>query len=318
MTQDHDQFSLVDVPANPQPPGATAGGCVTPDGVALRYAYWHATGSPLKGTVTILQGRAEFIEKYFETIADLRARGHAVVAFDWRGQGGSDRLLRNPRRGHVDDFGDFLVDLDTILSKVSLANLPGPHYALAHSTGAAILLYGTERLRTRLDRAVLTSPLIGLGKVGWPQSMISPLAHGLSALGLGTAFVPGGRAKFRIPFEGNPLSGDRRRYERTEAILDAAPRLEIGAPTVDWLAAACRVLKCLMQSEFGPKMNLPVLIIAAGEDRIVSTRIAERFARMTRSARYLEIPGARHEILMEQDYYRDQAMAAIEGFFSPT
>ncbi len=216
----------------------------------------------------------------------------------------------------MDDFDDYLIDLNTILSEVSLANLPGPHYALAHSTGGAILLYGADRLRTRLDRAVLTCPLIGLGKVGWPQPVISPLAHALSSIGLGTAFVPGGGATIRMPFDGNPLSSDRRRYERTEAVLDAAPRLEIGAPTVDWLAAACRVIKRLMQSDFGPLMNLPVLIVAAGEDRIVSTRAAERFARITRSARYLEIPGARHEILMEQDFYRDQAFAAIESFFS--
>ncbi len=97
MASDHDQFSLVDISDNPVPVGAVTGRCLTQDGIALRYAYWHATGLPLKGTVTILQGRAEFIEKYFETIQDLRARGHAVVAFDWRGQGGSDRLLRNPQ-----------------------------------------------------------------------------------------------------------------------------------------------------------------------------------------------------------------------------
>lgn len=309
-------MQLVDLPGNPVPEGATVGYCRVPGGLRLRYAYWQASGSPLKGTVTLLQGRAEFIEKYFETVVDLRARGYAVVAFDWRGQGGSDRLLKNPRRGHVDDFSDFLVDLETILSDVSLAELPGPHYALAHSTGGAILLYGAERLRTRFERAVVTSPLIGLGKVGWPAAVISPLSHALSSLGLGTAYVPGGGPSIREPFAGNSLTSDERRFERTYAILDAAPQLEIGAPTIDWLAAACRVIKRFNEPGFGPSLNLPVLMIAAGEDRIVSTRATEGFSRRTRSARFVELPGARHELLMERDFHRDQVLSAMDAFLT--
>ena len=62
----------------------------TPDGVNLRFARW--TPPPgRKGTVVVLQGRTESIEKYFETVRDLRARGFAVATFDWRGQGLSDR-----------------------------------------------------------------------------------------------------------------------------------------------------------------------------------------------------------------------------------
>ena len=49
-------------------------------------------------------------------------------------------------------------------------------------------------------------------------------------------------------------------------------------------------------------------------DIIVSTRAAEAFALQTRSARYLEIAGSRHEILMEDDLYRDQFLAAFDAF----
>ena len=35
------------------------------------------------------------IEKYFEVVGELRRRGFAVAVLDWRGQGGSSRLLRN-------------------------------------------------------------------------------------------------------------------------------------------------------------------------------------------------------------------------------
>ncbi|MCA1298281.1 alpha/beta fold hydrolase [Stappia indica] len=307
-------MKLVDLPDNPIPEGAVCGACETSDGLLLRHARWMPTGSPLKGTVTLLQGRAEFIEKYFETVRDLRARGYAVVTFDWRGQGGSARVLRNPRRGHVDDFSDFLLDLDAVLTKVTLASMPGPHYALAHSTGGAVLLYGARRLRTRFERAVLSAPLIGLGKVGLRQGLVCPLAAFLSAVGFGAAYVPGGGPKLNMRFETNPLTSDRRRFERNEAVLAAAPELEIGAPTIDWLAAACRAMKRFFEPGFAPDMALPVLIVTAGQDRIVSTPAAERFARQARSVQYLEIPGARHELLMEADLYRDQFLAAFSAF----
>jgi len=307
---------LVQHPDNPVPPGAVSGHVETSDGVRIRFARWPATGGPLKGTVTLLHGRAEFIEQYFETIADLTARGYAVATFDWRGQGGSGRLLADPRRGHVDDFADYLRDLDAVLTKVVLADMPGPHFALAHSTGGAVLLLGAARLRTRFERAVLAAPLLGLGRIGIPQNAVSPLAKLLSAIGLGTAFVPGGGANDRMDFDGNPLTSDPVRFARTLKVLDLMPDLEIGSPTIDWLAAACRTMGTLFHPGFGPTLNLPVLIVAAGCDQVVSTPAAERFARITRSARYLEIAGARHELLMERDVYRDPFLAAFEAFAS--
>ncbi|WP_428700382.1 alpha/beta hydrolase [Stappia sp.] len=313
-------MDLFDHPENPIPAGGICASVTTRDGIRLRTARWMPDRGPLKGTVTLLQGRAEFIEKYFETISDLRARGFAVVTFDWRGQGGSERLLSNPRRGHVDDFSDYVTDLEHVMREVTLACMPGPHHLLAHSTGGAIALLAAGRLRTQVERAVLSAPLIGLGKIGGrlPQRIICPLASTLSAFGFGQAFVPGGKEKLEMTFESNPLTSDAVRFHRNEAVLSAYPHLEIGARTIDWLASACRTMNRFLAPDFGPALSLPVLIVASTGDGIVSTRTAERFARQTRSARFLEIAGARHELLMEDDLYRDQFLAAFDAFVSDT
>src|SRR3974390_229393 len=62
------------LPANPVPDDVVTGSVKTPDGVTLRFARW-APPPGRKGTVVLLQGRAEFLEKYFETVRELRARG---------------------------------------------------------------------------------------------------------------------------------------------------------------------------------------------------------------------------------------------------
>ena len=71
-------MKLVSIPANPVPDNFVTGELKTPDGVTLRFARWLPPAGR-KGTVVILQGRAEWIEKYFETVRDLRSRGFAVA-----------------------------------------------------------------------------------------------------------------------------------------------------------------------------------------------------------------------------------------------
>ena len=342
-------MTLVDHPDNPVPEGAESGFVTTPDGIRVRYAHWHAAGRQRRGTVTLLQGRAEFIEKYFEVIEDLRSRGFAVVTFDWRGQGGSQRLTRNPRRGHVSNFRKFRIDLRTVLKEVSLATYPGPHFALAHSTGGLVLLSDTERLRTMLDRAVITAPLLGLPSGSWAPDLAAvrrkvlrkltfgvlgkpplkagapktsaliekvgfPIARLFSLVGLGRVFVPGGDGAIFVPFEDNRQTSDRTRFERFNKVLEAAPELGVGAPTMGWVNAAARAMLPLRKRGAGPNMKLPCLMLAAGSDRIVSTPAIEDFVSRAKAAAYVEIPGSAHELMMERDVYRDQFWAAFDAF----
>ncbi len=98
---------LFETPDNPIPPDAAVLSVTASDGMVLRAAHWAPTTREARGTVCILQGRAEFIEKYFEVVEELRGRGFGVVAFDWRGQGHSGRQVGNPRKGYVRRFDDY-------------------------------------------------------------------------------------------------------------------------------------------------------------------------------------------------------------------
>src|SRR5271156_6651492 len=87
------------------------------DGVGLRGARFAADpGVARRGVCVLLNGGAEFIEKYFEVIDELRMRGFDVATMDWRGQGGSSRLLSDDsRKGYVMDFLQYDADLEAFL-----------------------------------------------------------------------------------------------------------------------------------------------------------------------------------------------------------
>ena len=114
----------------------------------------------------IFQGRGEWIEKYFETVRDLRARGFAVATLDWRGQGLSDRALSDRRKGYVRDFSEYDTDLETFMREIVLPDCPPPLFAIGHSTGATVLIRAAYRGHRWFDRMVLIAPLIALGGFG--------------------------------------------------------------------------------------------------------------------------------------------------------
>src|SRR5690606_27226615 len=121
-------------PDNPLPAAPISGLLKARDGKQVRYARFDASGRPLQGTVLIIPGRNDIIENYFETIGDLSRRGFGTVIFDLRGQGGSDRLLRDPNRGYIADFQDYADDLGPLFEQIILPDCRGPYYILAHST----------------------------------------------------------------------------------------------------------------------------------------------------------------------------------------
>lgn len=304
---------LFEIPENPLPPGGHAGYFRASDGKRIRFARFQPSSEPHKGTVVLLSGRNECIEKYFETIGDLTSRGFTVAMTDWRGQGGSARLLRNPARGHIRHFRDYVGDIRQFFEEEVLPHCPGPYYVLAHSTGGLIALLATPYLSGKVRRMVLSAPLLSLQ--GFPISMrtIRLITGFFRLTGLGWLYAAGGPRKL-IPFAGNVLTSDDARYERNNQLISAWPQLGMGGPTAAWVNRVCQAIDTVMDPDFMARIDIPILFVAAGADRVVSTPVTENYARGLRSGSLVTIDGARHEILQEADLYREQLLAAFDAF----
>jgi len=311
-------MTLVSIPANPVPDGVVSGMIRTPDGVELRFARW-VPPAGRRGTVCVFGGRGECIEKYFETVRDLRDRGFAVAALDWRGQGHSSRALRDSRKGYVRDFREFEIDVETFVQQIVLPDCPPPYFALAHSMGGAVMLRVAHAGKRWFDRIVLSAPMIDL-----PGHRTSFAARALLKVmrltGQGGNYVPGGTSALvgTAPFNGNPLTSDALRYARNAAIYEEDPTLGIAAPTVAWADTAFKAMLAFRAADYPAKIRQPILMMAAGADTVVSTPAIEEFAYHLRGGAHLVIPGARHEILQEQDRFRGQFWAAFDAFVPGT
>jgi lysophospholipase len=297
------------------PSGAVIGTVTTSDAVTLRFARW-TPSRRARGTVCLLPGRSETIERYYEVVADLLARDFAVAALDWRGQGGSARALRDPAKGHVRSFAEYDRDLDAFLAEVVLPDCPPPHFGLASSMGGLICLRAARDGRVRFSRMVLCAPMIAFGPTRPTQPTACRIAATLTLLGLGGMSAHGEARETieRIPFDGNELTGDQPRFERNVAVARGMPEVFVSGPTYGWIHAACRAMREAANPAFAEAIRVPTLMVVGSREHVVSLPAIERFAAAMRTGTALVIPGAQHELLMETDAIRGQFFAAFDAF----
>ena len=307
--------NLFETDGNPVPGNHIVGWFNSAGRKRLRYAIFKSDVSVARGTVVLLQGRNECIEKYFETIRHFTDRGLWVATFDWRGQGGSDRLLRGSNLGHVRHIGQYVSDLECVIQDIVLPDCRGPYAMLAHSMGGLVALRASTRLTNIVERMVLCAPLVAFKQRRVGTRALHRIVSAARLIGLGRTAVPRWLVSRRgTTLANNLLTSDARRFARNRDLVAAAPQLFLGGPTMSWLAAVTGAMVRLDDSDEIARLAVPTLMICAGGDGVVGTASAERLAWRMRSGSSVTIPLARHEILQEADRYREPLLEAFEAF----
>ncbi|MDB5441237.1 MAG: pldB [Caulobacteraceae bacterium] len=248
-------------------------------------------------------------------IGALRQRGFWVAAHDWRGQGLSARSLPNRMLGHIDGASLFVADHAVLLDRLEREGAPKPWVGLGHSMGGCALLLCLAEGETRLTGAVITAPMLGLAGLGRHRGPLSGLIAVVGLLGGRGRALPIREALPSMAyFEGNALTHDRARYQRFVDLLAAHPDLALGRPTFGWLDFALRATALLAKPETARQIAMPVLMVNAGEDRVVDPAPVKQLAERLPQGRYLEVQGARHEILAETDAIAAPFWAGFDGF----
>ena len=272
------------------------------DRLRLRCATWRGDGSR-RGTIVICSGRSEFIEKYENVVGELLHRRFDVAAFDWRGQGLSDRLLPDSHKGYVNDQKDYLKDLETVLELVAEREFPKPLLMLGHSMGGQIGLRFLHDHPNTFQGAVLTAPAVRIRFGLLPYPLICSIVRLMCRNGRSTdyAFGQGPLPYIQGSFQGNVLTGSEEQFMAYRALLDADPNLIVGGATFGWLEAALRSSALFTNQTFAQQIACPILMVQGGLDRVVDNQASAHLARRLPQGELVCLEGARHEILIEQE-----------------
>lgn len=287
---------LADAPA-----GATTV-WLKPGAMRIRVTWWKAGE---KGTVVLLPGRTECIEKYGRAAGDLVRRGFSVITLDWRGQGLADRALPDPLSGHVGDFAEYQQDLDALLAEADRAGLPQPRYLMAHSMGGSIGLRALKR-GVAFRAAVFSAPMWGIAMAAWLRPVAQVVTALAAPIGIAHRYAPTTGPDIYLlqaPFEGNVLTTDREMWAYMRDQVRAVPELALAGPSIAWLGAALRECAALAAQ---PAPGVPAICALGTQEKVVD--VPPVHLRMAGwSTGQLDLyPGAEHEIMMEAPAIRER------------
>jgi lysophospholipase len=295
------------------PAGGRALWVRTADGLRLRLCHW-AEGP--RGTVLLLPGRTEVVEKYGRLAADLAAAGWGTLTLDWRGQGLSDgRPAAAPELGHVRHFADYQNDLAALHATAQALGCARPFVMLAHSMGGCIGLRG---LIGGFDvaAAAFSAPMWGLPLTPATRLAARTLGRAARMVRRDVQPVPGERAEFHLAtagFDENWLTTDRAAFDYMQTQVRRHPELALGPPTLGWLAAALAEMGALVRL---PAPAVPAYAGIGSREKIVDpAAVAARMA-LWPAGRLDEFPGAEHELMMEAPGHRRRFIAESLALFA--
>ena len=283
------------------------------DGVRIRVALWH--GGARNGTVFLLPGRTEYVEKYGRSAEVLAAAGYATLSVDWRGQGLADRVCKDRMVGHVGDFAEYQLDMAALVEFAVGRGLPQPFYLLAHSMGGCI---GLRSLMAGLPfkAAAFSAPMWGILMADWMRPLARVLSTASRWLAFDQRYAPGtGPVTYvtSVPFVGNTLTRDAEMWDYMRRQALAHPELSLGGPSLGWLKAAmeeCGALRAMASPA------CPVVCALGSQERVVDVRpVHERMGRWP-GGRLDLYEGAEHEVLMERPATREAFLRRAVALFA--
>ena len=287
----------------------------TGDGAVLRWG--HLPAADPRAECIFVGGYGDFIEKHFETVRDLTARGLSMWCLDWRGQGGSTRPKRWPQRPRARRFARDAAEL----AQFARAKLGGglPRVLIAHSMGGAIALLCLHKNPGLFDAAVLSAPMLGLLNGRTPPTLLRAVTGPVRLAGLGLCRLPG-TARWHAGHAPTPersrISSDAERCGLRHAWISSDPALRLDQPTYGWLDPALQLIARIGKPEFLAAIRTPILIGSAGHEHVVAPKAHYRAARHLPDCTLFELPDSKHEPFLERDAIRDAWLERVDRFIA--
>lgn len=285
------------------------------DGLEIKYRFYLTDNA--KASVVIVHGFTEFMQKYDETVWYFINKGFNVFIYDQRGHGISGREVDDYRLTHVNNFDDYVKDLELFISEIVEKNSGSlPLYIFAHSMGCAVSSLYLMDNNEKIKLAILSSPMIIPTTKGFPPIFIRYICKKY-------AKKSSWKSKFNRSkeFKPDPLlfldkSLSFNRSKRNLFIHISDKKYQNSYGTNRWIYESVSVYKRLLNPKSCSKIKTKLLILSAENDAVVKTKAQKRFYKLLPNAEFVTIKNAKHSIFMCCDKITKEYYSYVFEFLS--
>lgn len=248
----------------------------------------------------VLPGFTEYCEKYAHIMKHLVSLGFDCLSIDWPGQGRSGHFGNDKLAVHCVDFETQIDSLQSLLEEAGWGSKS--FHILGHSMGGHLAILTANRLPEKVLSMALSAPMMQ-PKQG-PVFGVRLLASIFTIAGRWRDFAPFTKipslADLSVFDPANSLTNDEAGYAWQSHWFEEAPELRRYGATVGWVASAYRsVAHATKNKNYLKHITTPTLLLAAGEESIVSNQAIRDAASSMPHAALVEIANAKHELLNE-------------------
>ena len=282
------------------------------DGVRLRVCHWINEKDKVKGTILLQQGHNEFIEKYYETIQEFLDRNYCVIAFDWRGQGMSDRQLNDIHKSYIEDYKRHDKDIKYILEEIIEPNFLKPLIGIGHSMGGCLMLSAFHDHPKKFSKGILSAPMLGFKN----ENFLRTASSLINFFRNDTDYLLGSKPNMgkETPYNKNDLTTDSVRYNRIINLVRKHPDIRLWGVTNAFAKAVNKRFKIIRTKGWAEAINLNIMIINNINDLVVDSNKTRIMKKRLRNSSMTEFHETQHEIFMEKDEHREIMWKAIDTF----
>ena len=118
-----------------------------------------------------------------------------------------------------------------------------------------------------------------------------------------------------MDFKENTLTSDKKQFYRLQMLLKENTELHSGTPTLGYLIA---ILKEINELRMADLPNRKILVLLAGQERITDNNAVMHFIKKHEFINVEKIKKAQHEILIEKEEVRREALSLMHRFLKST
>ncbi len=282
------------------------------DGIKIRVCHWQKKND-CNGTILLQQGHNEFIEKYYETIQEFLDRGFSVVCFDWRGQGMSERMIKDKNKSFIRDFSRHDKDLEYVIEKIIEPFFTKPIIGIGHSMGGCLMLSAFNNNPNKFNYGVLSAPMLGFRN----ENFLRTVSSIMNIFKKETDYLIGSEPNMgkETPFEENDLTSDPKRYRRIQMLVRKKPSIRLWGVTNAFAKAVNKRFKTIRKKNWAEQIDLKILIINSLKDKVVYPKKITEMSKRLKNSKIIYLDNCKHEVFMEKDEYRKIFWNEFDNFF---